>query len=611
MEASDALVKRLREIIPGYSMVRIRQYIEVLTQNSLWFGELFDLVVGLARIAGNNFDKQLAMEACRILEASKSELANVCWSSWLANRNPDLECFLLAHRETKWWNTVHQRGPFLLNLKTQDLEIAKRFFGPYTFEFLVGVLKADPDHQLREKARQFFKTLPDDILKYKMFSLTDLKTSQFLSQLVTAYSEDEVLVSKLVLTLRRCSRNNDYPSFGVSIDRSIVDYACEEWFKTRNKVLEQLIIEDKWLCSKKNYYIYNNIEIRVFTGLKSGQVEALDLTDSLEVAALVEACSDNDTQIASLARAQLSQVPKKRADTLARLWAKKGLPALFETLVEKSYIPTKPLEVRLLVALKLGNSQVAVKTANKEEEALLYLAQACNFPDLAIAENARKLLPQLVTSENACALNRLVTEYDLPFLQEIVVEKGFVPTKPLDQALFYFLTDQWERYEGLDFDQRLLRKGYESANGKLRRRLVAKIRSLGRPQLLTVLTGSSSQTAFGEMSLDEAAVLVDTLAKVRDWDGLWKVVFELPLKWSVEAIRILAKAAWRPEGSEEKNLFRELSDLAKEEILTEPGQAQEVFPMALECFRVKEDRGVNDLAFPLPTRNSRLPQIRK
>src|SRR5262245_56810201 len=50
------------------------------------------------------------------------------------------------------------------------------------------------------------------------------------------------------------------------------------------------------------------------------------------------------------------------------------------------------------------------------------------------------------------ALCRLVVRFDLPKVEAEVARAGYVPRHEVQRALFFFLTGQWERYEGLDFD---------------------------------------------------------------------------------------------------------------------------------------------------------------
>jgi len=74
------------------------------------------------------------------------------------------------------------------------------------------------------------------------------------------------------------------------------------------------------------------------------------------------------------------------------------------------------------------------------------------------------------------ALCRLVIEYHHPLAREIVLAAQYAPRDPLQRALLYILTAQWDKYEQLDFDHHLLRTAYNAVDKKLQKRIVVSAR---------------------------------------------------------------------------------------------------------------------------------------
>jgi HEAT repeat protein len=60
------------------------------------------------------------------------------------------------------------------------------------------------------------------------------------------------------------------------------------------------------------------------------------------------------------------------------------------------------------------------------------------------------------------ALCRLVIDYDHTLAREVTITAQYAPCNLQQRALFYFLTEQWDRYEELDFDHTFLRRVYKS-----------------------------------------------------------------------------------------------------------------------------------------------------
>ncbi len=73
-----------------------------------------------------------------------------------------------------------------------------------------------------------------------------------------------------------------------------VDYICQKWSKTRDKALEQLICQEKYIAQKP-------IELRVLTALKVAKLEVIQDGGKEIVEPLLKALNDRILEIANRA----------------------------------------------------------------------------------------------------------------------------------------------------------------------------------------------------------------------------------------------------------------------------------------------------------------------
>jgi WD40 repeat protein len=620
MEITEALVKRVQLYLPYHTLTHIRQTLVQLANLDPQACREPDILFGLVCLVGNYLakpttDDTFYKQAVQLLiNADHSILAYYLWHQWLEKRDSSLERYLLAQCDrSAYWKADHhyKKGPLTLCYKAFSLAELQHDFKGVHVQYLLEAAYRDSDLEIRQKARHFLIALPDEVIQNEPLELSSNKDGQYLFNLflectntltLTDSTQDkaeaQLILSKLILILRYYKNHQDSKSHRIFNLPWLIDHVCDAWLKSRSPFLAQVLVEQKWVANKTSYCLESvaqACQYKVFSALKCNQIDQIDLSDYLEVEALVAACTDPDSDIAERANVLLQKVPKERTDTLARLWVVQRLPQLFEWLVSNAQIPTKPLEARLLVALKLTKTSVLTNTINKKllstnkseaEEAISILVQACEHSDQIISENARKLLPQFVKADHASLFYQLVIENDWPLLQKLVIEVGLKPivnslsnvADEMQLALFYFVTDQWELYEQLDFDQRLLQKAYNNAavGSKLRRRLIAKIPQMGRSDLLELLiikAGNRDELAQSHLTqtvpTEEAEVLVQTLAAHADWPQLFRVLFELPLRFSIETVRYLAAAHWQPTTAAEQEILGQLQSVVQTEILTD------------------------------------------
>jgi len=147
------------------------------------------------------------------------------------------------------------------------------------------------------------------------------------------------------------------------------------------------------------------------------------------------------------------------------------------------------------------------------------------------------------------ALCRLAIEHDHPQAREIALGAGYAPRDEHWRALFFFLTEQFSRYEVLDFEEGspLLRAAYAGASDELKQRVMDAARQSG----YTVWASAITRRRVEEVSDAEWETALQVLADGQRWDDIWRLVLKIPVKWSLEALRVLTEAEragrWTPD----------------------------------------------------------------
>jgi sugar lactone lactonase YvrE len=210
----------------------------------------------------------------------------------------------------------------------------------------------------------------------------------------------------------------------------------------------------------------------------------------------------------------------------------------------------------------------ALKTLAEDgsAEAVRLLAEtAVHGDDDVLHATALGSLRQLAEADNVPAreaLCRLVIHHDHPEARALVFAAGYLPHDEVQRALFYFLTDQWQKYEGLDFDHRLLREAYDAGDADLRSRIAAKARQAGRLEWVEVVSGGKQGQRLALMTDEEWQTALTVLEASERYADLWRLAQEGPPRWGAVILRRLKRAGWRPPEAD-RDSFDDLVALAR------------------------------------------------
>jgi len=375
-------------------------------------------------------------------------------------------------------------------------------------------------------------------------------------------------------------------------DQPAIDAVCAAWTQTRHAGLGVLLQRRDWIASAP-------ARVRVLSALWIGRLD--EIGDGEAVASpLVEACEDVDSTIADRARPFVGSLTDQRsrkavAALLCTRWADTRSPVLEGVMLAGNYVAEEPLKARILSALKTGQASLLQDLG---VEVVEFLIEACDDSDEVIAGEAAQALGSLRSVGAREEVCRLVIEQGHPIAQNAAVAGGYLPRDSYSRALFLFVTEQWNRYEDVDFDGRLLVTIYASASADLRQRIITKLRAAGRTHYLRILAGGDYRSRVTVMTSSETEFLVQMLAEKEEWTKLWDLTFDVPLHWSLRILRILGGSGWQPQAGDDRVLYRELVPLAATDLKFSQKELSQQLPPAVRLARMRVAVGrINDVAF--------------
>jgi WD40 repeat protein len=161
------------------------------------------------------------------------------------------------------------------------------------------------------------------------------------------------------------------------------------------------------------------------------------------------------------------------------------------------------------------------------------------------------------------AVCQLFIHFDYRPALNLANDIGFIPGNQIDAALFLFLSENWEAYDRIDLDYRLLTAGYELCKPQIKKRLMAISRSAGRLAWTQQLSAGSRRYWLGDLSDYEWAAAVAFLHKENRLDDLWKLAQVAPPVHSGKILRLLKSHAWSPANPNEIQGYNRLISLAE------------------------------------------------
>jgi hypothetical protein len=373
-------------------------------------------------------------------------------------------------------------------------------------------------------------------------------------------------------------------------NQASIDAVCHVWRQTRHPWLAKLITANSWIAAKPD-------DLRVLSALQANQIEWLVNGKASQLAILVQVASEEkDVTLVQRASNALGLVEKPASiDALWTAWFETRLPVLEKIILDKNKLARKPAEIRLVSILKTGRPEMA---HNLPGALVSFVLQLAHDNDGDLSASARLILENLTQEDARQALCQQVIDPGDTIAKVVALKQGYLPQQDAQKAIFLLITEQWEAYHILDFDQRYLQLSYQAAPASLRKRILDAIRRGGQTQLLSAIAGNDFRSHVAALSKPESHTLVQILAEAQAWQKLWDSLPELPYSAALQAMRSLFAHGWQPQDFGEQEVFVHLARLAHSEIEESSNKIRSAIPPAILRAKIHLRKGrLNDLCF--------------
>ncbi len=271
-------------------------------------------------------------------------------------------------------------------------------------------------------------------------------------------------------------------------------------------------------------------------------------SDSLSIISKVFTHLDNPELRQGILDALSEQSKQLNIDQLWATWADTRHPELEVFLLNLGVPAASPLLLSVISRLKIGRLD---ELANMGLERIHPLLEAGRDHDPIIAENANWALSHLQEPSTREEICRWVIEHNHPVARRIALTANYFPKDPHQRALFFLLTEQWERYEGLDFDFSLLSAVFQAASPELRRKISDFARRSGWSGYVEAITHSRQARRLDSLNDDEWEAILAILSRERRGEEMWRLAQSAPVERSAQILRELDDLGWQPEQLDE------------------------------------------------------------
>ncbi|EIV92115.1 hypothetical protein [Frankia sp. QA3] len=287
---------------------------------------------------------------------------------------------------------------------------------------------------------------------------------------------------------------------------------------------------------------------------------------------IVSAVAEADPALAQGAADTLraTSVPKA-LDELASACLRETSPATdrwLALLTDNRHLPAD--DAHRVVAAALRHDDGHLATHGAHGVGLLLDALVDRPVPRALADALRRALRHLTSP--AARAELLVTAQLAPDsarrdeARSAAVEGDHVPAPGAERALFSFLSEQWDRYEEVDADGRLIADASGAAEKTTRAAVRAAARRYGRTDVVAVFLGgdptapTDAPDRVGELTRAEIDYVVGALIAEGRAEQAWRLAFRLPFVPALAVAARLRAAGYRPAGVADESLLAMAAD---------------------------------------------------
>ena len=268
----------------------------------------------------------------------------------------------------------------------------------------------------------------------------------------------------------------------------------------------------------------------------------------------------------------LKQIKLQEVDLInavCRIWSEQRDPVLAKLLRAKGWVASRPTSLRVLTAMNLNWQGVIEDKGTKIVAPLLSYFQDEQAEIINTAKQWSALLktPQLQTE--VC---RLATEENNQTALEVATTYGYTPDTPEQSALFFYFTQQWDKYQNVDSDSRLLEEIYYNSSSQLQKRIDEHGQALKRLEWVWMRLGGKEGRRVKQISSADWEQLFQVVFQGQHWEVAWTLIPYTSLVGAEKIVKKLSTKRLTIKNPQLKAKLTELNQLWKNPALKTPPQ---------------------------------------
>ncbi|MAT42876.1 MAG: hypothetical protein CL609_11080 [Anaerolineaceae bacterium] len=363
---------------------------------------------------------------------------------------------------------------------------------------------------------------------------------------------------------------------------------CDKWIKTRNPSLENLIQTSKIkppIPPSSNILIYFLRKDLDHPSIKSNEM----------IGDLVKIFLHEEVRFQEMAGFLLRSLDTQSSiNAFCGIWADNRDKQLENLLVQCQYTASSPENVYLLTRLKLNKNLNRVKIT---PEKVSILIDFLTDPDIEINHQAKLLLTNLSLPESQIAFLEFYISEMPAVLTPLLPLINFKTNRQDLLAMAFFMAEDWQNYELIDFNQQFLSVYFYNADDSTRRNILTKLQRSGKPQFTNILIQNNQSTRQKFLSHAEVQTSIFLLQQYENWPSLWELCQNTYLDLSLTIFTILRNHNWEPQDPTERDLYHQLLNLDLPDQTPPLADVINNIPFAIPISKLRFRGRINDVAF--------------
>jgi WD40 repeat protein len=247
-------------------------------------------------------------------------------------------------------------------------------------------------------------------------------------------------------------------------------------------------------------------------------------------------------------------------DAVCEVWAENRELEIAKLIKTRAWIPSKPIELKVLIALMMDWNAILEKQG---KSVILPLLNLFDDPQEEIANRAKEWALTLTDSELKQEVCRLASEEKNEKALEISNQAAYTPEDQAQSALFSFITEQWTKYQEIDPEQEFLGEIYYTSKEELRQTIDEKGIKAKRVEWVWIVLGGKEGKSLHLLEDSKWEDIIKILSTGKHLEAMFETLLIAPLVQSLAMIRKLYSKKWYPKDPEKRIFFNDLLTLAK------------------------------------------------